>query len=274
MFKIFTFCFFLLLISNHLIGQQDSVLAQNFNPVQFDRNYLKSGFKDFASILISPIEWKKKDYAKLAIAAGSVGLVFVFDEKIQKWSQQERNTTTDKISKYGLEPWGSSAYSFSMLGLFYLHGAIFKDDKSKATALLGLKAFAISGIIVSIPKYLCGRHRPFQDDVPNPRNWDGPGFSYKSFMSGHTTTSFALATIVAHQYRNRPIVPVISYTIASLTGLSRINDNKHWASDVAGGAFLGYAIGRFIHSRNNWNIQINPAISEHGTSVSCIIPLN
>lgn len=54
----------------------------------------------------------------------------------------------------------------------------------------------------------------------------------------------------------------MAYGIATLTALSRVNDNDHWASDV----FLGSAIGFFtakaivaLHKKNG-NISVMPVI--------------
>ena len=64
-----------------------------------------------------------------------------------------------------------------------------------------------------------------------------------SFPSGHTTVIFAAATVYAEEYRNIPWVPYVSYGVATLVGLSRITENKHWISDVFAGAALGYVTG-------------------------------
>jgi membrane-associated phospholipid phosphatase len=39
--------------------------------------------------------------------------------------------------------------------------------------------------------------------------------------------------------------------------MSRIYDDKHWASDVFAGAVLGYAVGTLIMNRDNWKVRIN-----------------
>jgi membrane-associated phospholipid phosphatase len=52
--------------------------------------------------------------------------------------------------------------------------------------------------------------------------------------------------VVANEYEEVPLVAPISYGIATLTGLSRINDNQHWASDVFLGAALGYFTSKTI----------------------------
>jgi len=41
-------------------------------------------------------------------------------------------------------------------------------------------------------------------------------------------------------------VPIISYSAATLIGLSRITENAHWITDVVAGAALGYFTGRQV----------------------------
>jgi hypothetical protein len=48
------------------------------------------------------------------------------------------------------------------------------------------------------------------------------------------------------EYHDRPIIPIVAYSAATLIGLSRITENKHWASDVFVGAALGYLCGRQV----------------------------
>ena len=48
------------------------------------------------------------------------------------------------------------------------------------------------------------------------------------------------------EYRNKPFIPIIAYSIATLVGVSRITENKHWATDVLAGAALGYLTGRQV----------------------------
>ncbi|HYK55423.1 MAG TPA: phosphatase PAP2 family protein, partial [Flavisolibacter sp.] len=67
-----------------------------------------------------------------------------------------------------------------------------------------------------------------------------------SFPSGHTTVAFAAATVYALEYKEKPWVPLLCYTSASLIGLSRITENKHWLTDVLAGAALGYLTGRQV----------------------------
>jgi hypothetical protein len=61
-----------------------------------------------------------------------------------------------------------------------------------------------------------------------------------SFPSGHTATAFMGATLLAHEYGHKSIwIPIAGYSVATATGVLRILNNKHYASDVLVGAAIG-----------------------------------
>ena len=51
-------------------------------------------------------------------------------------------------------------------------------------------------------------------------------------------------------YSNKPpgltLLALPAYALASLTALARMEDSKHYASDVIAGAFLGIIVGRLV----------------------------
>lgn len=66
------------------------------------------------------------------------------------------------------------------------------------------------------------------------------GSNNRSFPSGHTATAFMCATMMHKEYGNiSPWYSVGAYSVAALTGMSRILNNKHWISDVLVGAGIG-----------------------------------
>jgi len=69
---------------------------------------------------------------------------------------------------------------------------------------------------------------------------------YSLFPSGHTTVAFAAATVFASEYKDKIFIPVIAYSAATLIGISRITENKHWATDVSTGAAIGYLAGKNV----------------------------
>ena len=68
------------------------------------------------------------------------------------------------------------------------------------------------------------------------------GENDNAFPSGHTSTTFAAATVATHYYGWKVGVP--TYAIAALVGASRVEKGKHYLSDVVFGATLGYIAGR------------------------------
>jgi membrane-associated phospholipid phosphatase len=168
----------------------------------------------------------------------------------------DENKAVASVSRY-VTNFGGAYEVYAMAG-FYAYGLFFKSEKAKTTTALATQAYITAGIISTIAKYITGEQRPYYTD-PN-YNKSGPIFrgpiypfkknvdlpSYSSFPSGHTTAAFAAATVYALEYRDKPLVPILSYTAASLIGLSRLTENKHWATDVLVGAMLGYLSGKQV----------------------------
>ncbi len=65
------------------------------------------------------------------------------------------------------------------------------------------------------------------------------GLSNTSFPSGHTFTAFVGAEVLRKEYGDDyPWMAVAGYTIASLVGVMRVYNNRHWIGDVFAGAGL------------------------------------
>jgi membrane-associated phospholipid phosphatase len=78
------------------------------------------------------------------------------------------------------------------------------------------------------------------------------------------------------EYSSTIWVPVLAYTLATGTAISRLYDNKHWASDVVIGSALGFVTGRFMWKmsrKGNNRFVIVPSIGTRSSSVTCMIRL-
>lgn len=111
-----------------------------------------------------------------------------------------------------------------------------------------------AGIAAEVFKILAGRRRPV--DRPSRGPFLGPGGFFgdsenDSFPSGHAALTFATATIISHESQSY-WVGVPAYIVAGGISYSRIYVEKHWLSDVIGGATLGYSVGILVeHQRHS-----------------------
>ena len=118
-------------------------------------------------------------------------------------------------------------------------------------------AMVTNGILTETMKRVFGRTRP-------------NGSCCKSFPSGHTSHSFTIATIVNELYGNQ--MGIAAYCLAVLVATSRINDNKHYLSDVLFGAGVGTAVGRGFALAYRDRLNDNGIVPE--LSFKIYIPLN
>jgi membrane-associated phospholipid phosphatase len=145
--------------------------------------------------------------------------------------------------------------AFAIGGAMYLGGRLSHNEKLADLGLHGSEAILVGLGVTGAIKGSAGRARPYLDTT-KPHNFKlfrgfTGGSDYSSFPSGHTLTGFAAAAAVtAETHRWWPhstwyIAPVM-YGGATMIGLSRMYNNKHWASDVMMGAAIGTFAGRKV----------------------------
>lgn len=210
-------------------------------------------WSDLKQEITSPLRGTRQDWHRFAgLVGGTVVMSFV-DKPLQKAIKKTVDSSKglQRLSK-NVTNFGGQYETFTLVGLG-LYGWIFRNEKVKTTTLLASQAYITAGLIETVLKELTRRERPFYipPGATEPRGrfhgpFYGSGNEFKSFPSGHTTVAFAAATVYAMEYKKTIIVPIVSYAAASLVGLSRITENKHWATDVVIGATLGYLCGRQV----------------------------
>jgi membrane-associated phospholipid phosphatase len=78
-----------------------------------------------------------------------------------------------------------------------------------------------------------------------------------SFPSGHTAFAFTLAEVLHQEYKNKPLVYISGYAIASTVGAMRVLNNKHWFTDVMVGAGIGMVATKLIYATHQYKWKIN-----------------
>lgn len=167
---------------------------------------------------------------------------------------------------------GQGTVPLAMFGGLLVYGMIDGDDRSGAAGLSGLEAFALSGLVVQVSKQLVGRERPSASHKPGGayhapfayfRNRRSHSVTlFDSFPSGHTSTIFSAATILA-DYFPEPAVAWTAYSLATLVGVTRVIERTHWFSDCFVGAAIGIASAKLVEAfhggTSRYSIGIAPA---------------
>ena len=201
--------------------------------------------RDTADILFAPLHWDRRTWLEVGAAAATVAAISHEDGTIQDGVQRVRSPATNSISR-AVTPLGSSVgvgLSVAALG----GGLLVRDPKLRDMGRDAVEAELIAGgVVTPVLKWAFGRTRPSQGgDADEYR----PFSSRQSFPSGHTTEAFTLASVVATRSSGW-IVPTVAYGLAAAVGLSRMNDQAHYASDVVTGALIGTLVGRSVVHRH------------------------
>ena len=243
--------------------QVNAISPDNYNyntKITFKGYFILFG-TDLLQEVEGPFHASRKTYLEVGAFALIEGGLFFADKPVQKFSQDfmHNNPNLAKVSS-NVTSFGGLYEAYLIAGLGIYSFALHKE-KVKTTTLLVTQAYLVGAAMEGVLKFVSGRERPNYYDPNNPttqypgtfrgpfanlgRDANGTKLN-SSFPSGHTTVAFAAATVFAMEYKHSIVIPIIAYSAATLVGLSRITENKHWATDVFAGAALGYVTGRQV----------------------------
>ncbi|GAB4013297.1 MAG: hypothetical protein Fur0010_10030 [Bdellovibrio sp.] len=212
------------------------------------------------------------DYEKRLLLGGTILAVMAFqnDRAIMDFVQDHRNSITSELSNIG-ERLGNN-YPIMATGVGYILGVVFKNDRVKLFSIKLGKALVYSGLINRILKMSTSRVRPSSSNDPYLFGGFDISNNSVSFPSGHTTTAFAFATVIAEEFKDHKWVPFIAYGAAALAGWSRVHGEgdgrpAHWASDAIVGALIGHLVARRVTKagKNEKPYLLIPSIDSHGS---------
>ena len=190
--------------------------------------------------------------AGAAVLAGA----FLVDGAVRTELQADRSTTSNRLAKVG-NVFGNGLYVLPPLAAAYLLGRVAHRPRVARAAFRAGTAFVLSGAATGVLKAVFGRARPFQRGDP----WVYQPFSgFNSFPSGHVTVAVATAVTLAAE-TDRWWLKAVLYGSAGLTGFARMNDDKHWLSDVVAGAAVGIVAGRLV---TRWGKPARVIVSSNG----------
>jgi membrane-associated phospholipid phosphatase len=230
---------------------QDAPEAPDVTAGKLARNILL----DQKRIWTSPFHVNRQNAKWWLIFGAATGALIATDRRT---SQQLPNTGDQVAFSRGVSRVGAIYTLVPIAGGLYLGGVLSKQSKLRDTGLLGAEAL-VDGLIVSeVLKAATGRQRPLEGN-------GGGNFFHGSdgFPSGHTLESFALASVIADQYRDNKPVVLLAYGLATMVSAARFGARQHSASDIVAGGAIGWFIGRHVAEahRSTGRLPVNGWLS-------------
>lgn len=138
------------------------------------------------------------------------------------------------------------------------------------------ETIAIAYGVKELFKLFVNRPRPYMYFEGAPQNKIDNGDWNNSFISGHTTLSFAAATFTTYmmnQYfpnsRNKQLIIATSYSLATITAGLRLASGNHFLTDVLCGAAVGSAMGFLVPWLNSF--WLKPSFQSENSKISANI---
>jgi len=203
------------------------------------RRSVKRILEDQKGIYFAPFDPSHLKYDALLL--GGAAVFFVADHRIENNLPGGHYTfyqDTSDIAIAGLA---------ATLGGVWLYGIKGDHPHARETGEIELETLVNTFLVYTPMQFIAARQRPGEG------NGHGDFLRHSmintSFPGGHAMFTWAMATVVAHEY-SQPWVRVLNYSAAFTVTLTRFLARDHWASDMWVGTGLGLAIGTYtFHAR-------------------------
>src|SRR5215471_1792255 len=213
----------------------------------------KNLFVDQKNLWTAPLHMSQKqwEWAPAAVLVG--GLFIKADQTIENHVPTNKTTVSRALTASNA---GVGALAAAGAGLFLL-GHLQSDDQKRETGILAGEAAIGALADTEVFKYAAGRERPFSGTSPG-RFFVGGN----SFPSVHSSVSWAIASVIAHEYPG-PLTQLLAYGTAGGVSAARWVGQKHFASDVViKSARCGY-MGRQVFRAHSHYSDVDTA--KYGT---------
>ncbi len=222
---------------------QASPTPQTAPTPSLEKQFFKNILRDQKAIWKSPFGLSGRDAKWLVPLGLSTAALIATDRRTAAFVG--RGGGLPAVSR-GFSSGGSVYATGGVAAGLYIIGRSTGNRRMRETGLLATEALIDSGIVTWAIKFTTQRQRPYKD------NGRGRFFTTgNSFPSGHATTAWSVATVVAYEYKDKPLVRYGAFAAATAVSLSRYTGRSHFLSDALLGSAIGYVIGRFVYRRHH-----------------------
>lgn len=227
-----------------------------FQQIGFDAEYA----------VTAPKRIDEKDYIAVGTVALAAGVLYAEKKDINKRFQKNRTNTTDNIADL-VKPLGNVFVDAAIAGTFYTWGLAVDSSREKETGVMLAESLVYTGVLTGAGQFIFAEDRPSKG---------GDMHFFKVFghgVSAHAALSASVAGPLNSQYlqispdadTNEKFLKytgkVVVYGLPVLTGLSRINDNEHYAWNVLLGSVIGYTMGELVAEAHEKSKEISVAVA-------------
>jgi membrane-associated phospholipid phosphatase len=206
-----------------------------------EKRFLQNILSDQRAIWTAPFHYQRGDAKWIAPFGLSTAALLATDRSSAAELGEGTHSTRLKLSK-DISQLGAVYTAGGIAAAFYLVGRTSHNERARETGLLAGEALVDVTLVSEVAKLVSQRPRPLFDN--------GKGVFFDrgtSFPSGHSADAWAIATVVANEYKDRKLIKWGAYGLAAAVSMSRYTGRNHFLSDVLVGSALGYGIGRFVY---------------------------
>lgn len=219
-------------------------------PQSPERHFVQHIFHDQAVIWTTPFRFDKGDTKWLLPSGLGMAALLATDHNTSAWV--DRNGGLPGFSRD--VSWGGKAYvTGGVAAAFYLAGRATHNKRARETGVLAAEALIDTGIVTEVLKFSAQRLRPNSENGTG-EFWDGGS----SFPSGHSSSVWSVATVIAYEYKDHPLIKYGAFAAATAVSLSRYSGRNHFLSDIVVGSAIGFGIGRYVFRNYHEDDPVQP----------------
>lgn len=230
-----------------------------------ERQFFRNILRDQRAIWTAPFSLRGEDARWLAPLGLGTAALIVSDQR----TAGELGDGKDRLEvSRGVSEAGAFYTASGVAATFYFIGRGTNNRRIRETGLLGAEALIDGAIVSPALKAITQR--------PRPREGGGRGRFFtggNSFPSGHAVTAWSLATVIAYEYKDRPLVRFGAYGVAAAVSASRFGGRNHFLSDALVGSAIGYCLGRYVYRTRHVKSAETGEAEDAGRRGSRLLPI-
>jgi hypothetical protein len=207
---------------------------------------VKRTLEDQRELYLTP--FKPSNFKWDALVLGGTGALIAADRHIEKHIGTAHYTFYQATSDVAIAGLGAT------LGGVWIWGIKGDHPHAKETGVLELETLVDTMLIYTPMQLVAARQRPGEGNG-NGDFWKHHNIN-TSFPGGHAMFTFAMATVVSHEYPQK-WVQTLAYLAATTVTVTRFLARDHWSSDMFAGAALGIGIGAHV-----FHAHCDPTLSD------------